>query len=80
MYLYVYVCMCIYVHLCRLYTKNMFISACTCQAAVAQSRWHIKPHMTVQTGVQPRLLQRHFVSEKISFCSENLSQRLQEGV
>ncbi len=50
MYLYVYVCMCIYVHLCCLYTINMLISACTCQATVAQ--WHTQPHMTVQTGVR----------------------------
>ncbi len=81
MYLYIYVCMCIYVHLCRLYTINMFISACTCQAAVAH--WHIQPHMTVQTGVRTpttTIPQRYFVSEQISFCSENFSEKLQEGV
>ncbi len=50
MYLYVYVCMCIYVNLCCLYTTDMLISACKCQAAVAH--WHIQAHMTVQTGVR----------------------------
>jgi hypothetical protein len=56
----------------------MLISACTCQAAVAQ--WHIQPHMTVQTGVRTPTTTKAFITEKISFCSENLSETLQEGV
>ena len=63
MYLYVYACMCVYVHLCRSYTANMLISACTCQAAVAQ--WHIQPHMTVQTGVRTPTTTKAFYYRKV---------------
>jgi hypothetical protein len=85
MYWYVFVCICIYMYICASmpFVCYMYVELCSFQLVFVKPPWLSGTYSQIwrcRRVFEPQLPQRHFITEKISFCSDNLSETLQKGV